>query len=483
MPSIHKRFFTLKGALSLALAGALTVAGTPAVAGAQTALEPGEPGQGDPASVQAADTAAAAGEAGYMPPGSAADYMPSPERHPERYLPSPPADPWYAHPPQIDPATPAGTVLASRPVQVPFYNLYGIAEAHQVLVRSNDSYGNPHAIIATILYPTAQWTGPGSRPLVASNHPIDSLGLDCSPSYTLSHKFSPQLNPFDPSFDQRALNAGMALVLPDHQGPKAAYAAGRLAGQAVLDSMRAARSFVPPGHTTSPLADSLIGQIGFSGGAIAGGWAAQIQPTYAPDLDGVLVGTSIGGVPADFGVLMTSMDGNYGSAGLFRAAVLGVAREYPQLYRLLNPAGDMFAYASRDMCGEELMAQGAVALPIADLTLEREAFSDPEVRHVLAENRMGVHRDRPEEIPQHPMQIWQGDESVPLPGTSVGLNDYWVPTWAVQRLAQEWQDAGVDVTYTPVAGEHLMSGYFGIIPSLQWLDAQFRAPHNQGVGE
>lgn len=483
MPSTYKRFLTLRSALSLATAAMLVLGGTPAVATAQAGLAQAEPGQGDPASVEAADMAAAAGEAGYRPQGSAADLMPSPERHPERYLPDAPADPWYAHPPQIDPATPAGTILASRPVTVPFYNLHGIAEAHQLLVRSNDSSGNPQAIITTVLFPTAPWTGPGSRPIVSSNHPIDSLGLDCSPSFTLLHKFNPPLNPFDPGFDQRALNAGMVLVLPDHQGPRAAYAAGRQAGQAVLDSMRATRQFVPPGQTEPPLAQSLIGQIGFSGGAIAGGWAAQIQPTYAPELDEVLVGTSIGGVPADFGVLMTSMDGNYGSAGLFRAAVLGVAREYPQLYRLLNPAGDVFAYAARNECADELTAQGVVPLPIAQLTLQREAFSDPEVRQVLKENRLGVHAEHPEEVPSHPMQIWQGDASVPLPGTTVGLNDYWVPTWAVQRLAQEWRDAGVDVTYTPVAGEHLLSGYFGIKPSLEWLDAQFRAPHNQGVGE
>lgn len=508
MPSLNKRIVSHVGALSSParrtwrrsgtafVAAALVVAtgcatAAPAVAqsptvaqspaaeqGAAPGLQPAEPGKGDPASVQAADAAAKMGDdGGYAITGPFQDWIPTldPERDPNRYLPSPPADPWYAAPPAIDPATPNGTILASRPVTIPIYHMRGVAEAWQVLLKSTDTYGAPQPIIATIVLPTAAWNGPGARPLVASNYAIDSLGLNCSPSYTLLYDFNPQINPFNPSFDQRALDAGMALVIPDHEGPKGAYAAGRQAGHAVLDSMRAARAFVPPGHTEAPLAQSLIGQIGFSGGAIAAGWAAQIQKDYAPDLDNVLVGTSIGGVPADFSVLMTSMDGFYGSAGLFRAAVLGVAREYPELYRLLNPAGDLFAYASRNSCADELTAQGLIPMPIAALTVQRQAFSDPEVRRVLAENRLGVHPDRPTEVPGHPVQIWQGDASVPLvPGIPFGINDYWVPTWAVQRLAQEWRDAGVPVTYTPVAGEHLISGNTGIPPAFHWLDTQFR---------
>ncbi|WP_374710713.1 lipase family protein [Rhodococcus sp. USK10] len=44
---------------------------------------------------------------------------------------------------------------------------------------------------------------------------------------------------------QAALAQGWAVVLPDHQGPNAAYAAGPLAGRITLDGIRAAENFDP----------------------------------------------------------------------------------------------------------------------------------------------------------------------------------------------------------------------------------------------
>jgi len=445
--------------------------------GAGGAVEPDGRGSAtDAGSVEAADRAA---EDGVPPALGSADSSGSlepaapEERTPDRYLPDSPADPWYANPPTIDPATPPGTILASRPIRPMPLRFFGVASAWQVLVRSTDSHGARQAIVATILTPKKEWTGPGSRPLVSSNYPIDSLGLDCSPSYTITHEF--ELPDVPTPLDQRFLDAGMAVVIPDHEGPKAAYAAGRQAGNAVLDSIRAARAFVPPGETAAPLADSKIAQVGYSGGAIAAGWAAQIQPTYAPELGEDFVGSSIGGVPADLGVLLTSMDGYLGSAGLFRAAVLGLAREYPEIYSLLNPAGDVFAHGVRNACEKELTAQGIAPMKISDLTDTENVLADERVRRVISENSMGPDPSRPSEIPAHPVQIWQGDESEPLvPGSSGGINDFWIPTWAAKRLGDRWCDKGVPVEYTPVPGEHIIAGKSGIEPAFDWIDARLR---------
>jgi hypothetical protein len=51
--------------------------------------------------------------------------------------------------------------------------------------------------------------------------------------------------------------------------------------------------------------------VGYSGGAIATGWAAQLQPTYAPEL--AFVGAVAGGTPADFGLLTRTMNKTWGS--------------------------------------------------------------------------------------------------------------------------------------------------------------------------
>ena len=80
---------------TVVLAAACVVAGSPAVA---------QPGPVDrPPSALSAD-----------PPDPLAAFRPAPphERTPERYLPSPSPDPWYSSPPEVDPRTAPGTVLA-----------------------------------------------------------------------------------------------------------------------------------------------------------------------------------------------------------------------------------------------------------------------------------------------------------------------------------------------------------------------------------
>ncbi|KAI9170685.1 hypothetical protein HJFPF1_00155 [Paramyrothecium foliicola] len=42
---------------------------------------------------------------------------------------------------------------------------------------------------------------------------------------------------------------------------------------------------------------------GFSGGALAGGWAAELQPTYAPELK--LDGAALGGITPDILAVLT----------------------------------------------------------------------------------------------------------------------------------------------------------------------------------
>ncbi|WP_253813695.1 lipase family protein [Nocardia amikacinitolerans] len=76
------------------------------------------------------------------------------------------------------------------------------------------------------------------------------------------------------------------MLVPDHQGPRQAYAAGLMAGHAVLDSVRAAVRTPHLGlHHAAPTIVT-----GYSGGAIASGWAAQLAPKYALELN--LVGAA-----------------------------------------------------------------------------------------------------------------------------------------------------------------------------------------------
>lgn len=430
----------------------------------------------------------AAGSSAVGLPDPMAAFRPAPphERTPERYLPSPSPDPWYSSPPVVDPATAPGTILATRPVHIPPTNLRNFGRGWQVLVQSTDSHDQPQQIVSTIIEPNTPWTGPGPRPLVSFNATIDSLGLDCMPSHVLPNKFNLELPPFLQILAER----GYGLVVTDFQGPKAAYAAGRANGRAVLDGMRAARAFVPPGADSGAalFGDSRIVQVGYSGGGIATGWAAQIQPVYAPELTDVLVGSSVGGVPADYSDLFDTMDGTLAS-GLYRAAVLGLAREYPELYPLLNDTGDVTAHLLRDSCAATNTAIGVLHAPLSMLT-DVDPRTDPTVQRVMSRNRLGSpelsYGADPREVPSGPVQVWHGDATVPIgpgPGSSAGPGDFFVPEWTAQRLTDEWCEAGADVEYTPVAGEHITAAYTAVGPALDWVDDRARGvPFTGGCG-
>lgn len=73
------------------------------------------------------------------------------------------------------------------------------------------------------------------------------------------------------------------------------FLSGALEGMGVLDGMRAVANFKDTLDLSS--AQPMIVGTGYSGGAIATGWAASLQPSYAPELD--IKGWAHGGTPAN----------------------------------------------------------------------------------------------------------------------------------------------------------------------------------------
>ena len=74
-------------------------------------------------------------------------------------------------------------------------------------------------------------------------------------------------------------------------------------GYQSLDALRATINFAPSGLSSA----TRVAQIGYSGGATATGWAAQLQASYAPDLK--VVGFISGGTPADLAGALNYIDG------------------------------------------------------------------------------------------------------------------------------------------------------------------------------
>jgi Secretory lipase len=80
-----------------------------------------------------------------------------------------------------------------------------------------------------------------------------------------------------------------------------------------LDSIRAAFS-----SSTIP-GDARVAMLGYSGGAIATEWAAELAPTYAPDVDKRMIGAAIGGGLVDPAHNLHYVDRSPGSSSASRA--------------------------------------------------------------------------------------------------------------------------------------------------------------------
>ncbi|MBF6172984.1 lipase family protein [Nocardia blacklockiae] len=356
-------------------------------------------------------------------------------------LPTPLADPFYIPPVGFEKHS-AGTVLASRTVRNWFP---ASVRSTELLIRSTDAADRPVPVVATLLVPEAALPGAGPRPLVSYNIPISSLGNTCAPSRQLQEGVQA-----DQVSIGLLLARGYAVVVPDHQGPRQAYAAGRMGGHAVLDALRAAvHAGVPALQPDSPIVLS-----GYSGGATATGWAAQLAPEYAPELR--LAGALIGGVPADYELLARSMDGVNGASGIFLAATLGLAREYPELLSLLNDDGWRLAHAMKDLCvGAEAVLGLPTSLKVERFTNVPDPMSLPWVRKILADNRLGA------SAPRAPALIYHG------------VDEFWIPFEQARNLYDDWCARGAQVRLDPLPGEHLAVGALAIPATGEWVEHMF----------
>lgn len=363
----------------------------------------------------------------------------APVADPALYLPTPLGEPWF-DPPAGYEQQPPGSVLATR--QVTVGPLFTPVTSTQILFRTNDSKDRPVAAATTVIVPTTPWTGSGSRPVVAYNMAINSLGNTCAPSWLLPRGLAREI----PAV-QAFLAKNYAVVVTDHEGPRQAYAAGRMAAHAVLDALRAMVRLPELGLPAS----SPIAVTGYSGGAIATGWAAQLAPSYAPDVN--LVGAAFGGPPTDYRILLTSMNGTAAST-LFLSAALGVAREYPELFSLMNANGLRLATVAKDMC-VSLLAPGGLVAPIPV-----QALSDiPDVdRTEIAESVIAATRLGGDLAPTIPTMIYQGQQ------------EFWIPRQGAETLYDEWCAQGANVRLEEYLGEHLIVAFSGIPGAYAWID-------------
>lgn len=378
-------------------------------------------------------TPAMAGAAGY-PDGSSYPLPPG-------------ADSFYTPPNPIPDVAP-GTVLRSRPVTVRGLGLPMPVRSYQVLYRSTDTRGRPDAVSGTVA--VLQDGKPDSgRPLVVYNIGTHGLGATCAPSYLLRLGFD-QEEPLMAS----AIARGWAVMVTDYEGLGTpgphTYAAGPTTGHAVLDGARAALHL--PDLGLNPATPTAIW--GYSEGGLASTWAAELAPSYAPELR--LVGTAAGGIPVNLEHVARGLDGGPGS-GLLLAAAVGLNRAYPQLRldQILNAEGKKAAADIASECVEQFASSYAFK-HLADYSRVPDPLGLPAVRAVLAANLLG------RRTPSAPMHIYEA------------TNDELIPLSDVQDLAANYCRHGLAVDYHEYpAGEHLFVAGSAAYDAVTWLAGRF----------
>jgi len=243
-------------------------------------------------------------------------------------IPPPSDDPFYVAPSGYESAEP-GAILRSRPVpsalslfQTIPLNLKG---AWQLLYRTTDSMGKPIATVTTVLVPK----NADPKKLLSYQVAEDSGGeINCAPSYTLqtgSDSVYAGTGGIEAALIAAALNQGWIVNSPDWEGPKSTFIAGKQAGYATLDGIRAA---LASGETTSVSSDAKVQMWGYSGGALASEFAAELQSGYAPEIP--FVGMAIGGLTPNVSNVLTTISGGL-FAGIAAAGFIGLGMSQVQL--------------------------------------------------------------------------------------------------------------------------------------------------------
>ena len=388
--------------------------------------------------------------------------------HEARGLPMAPSnDPFYQPPAGFESKEP-GTILRQRNIDVAFLGLIpDLVEAYQLLYRTTAVDGSAIATVTTIFKPLIAHTDR----FISFHTAYDSSATICDPSYTYQ-LLAPQndlLTSAEMIILQAYLLLGYIVVSPDYEGPDAAFTPGHLEGMCVLDSMRAVSSFDSLGLSS---AKPMIVGIGYSGGAIATGWAASLQPTYAPELD--IKGWVQGGTPANLTGTLIFVDGTPFS-GFVPPAVVGLSA--PSAYGAqLKPIIDGILTQE----GKSVLDRARSSCATGDLTdfFERSLFSteiqslgdrllyDPTIQSILLQNTMGV---KQEQTPTAPTFVYHASQ------------DEVIPYSDAEKMVDAWCGYGANVKFTTYGnGGHVTTEIVALPDAIGFVGAAFAGTTTSG---
>uniref|UniRef100_UPI003F68814D lipase family protein n=1 Tax=Streptomyces polyasparticus TaxID=2767826 RepID=UPI003F68814D len=327
--------------------------------------------------------------------------------------------------------------------------------ATRLMYKSTDASGQPVAVTGVYIEPSAAWEQASPRPLVALASGTMGQGDQCAPSFALEHPLTLTGDTVSVGYEAlsvyRLLATGTAVVVTDYVGLGTTdrlhtYVNRVDQGHALLDAARAARS-VPGASVTSA---SRTGLYGYSQGGGASASAAELQPSYAPDVP--LSGTYSGAPPADLTATMKGIDGS-GLAGALAWSINGFSQSDPDLRAVveknINDSGKAALKDASTMCvGDALFGYGFTksskwtkdGRPISDIIA-----AEPAAQAALDKQRIGTSK------PAGPVRV------------ATGVHDDIVPHAQARQLAVDWCRKGGSVTYEalrlPNLGDKILTNH------------------------
>ena len=378
-------------------------------------------------------------------------------------LPTKPSnDPFYNAPAGFEKAA-VGDILQSRKTPKPITGVFvpvKIQNSWQLLVRSEDSFGNPNVIVTTVMEPF------NADPSKLASYQVfeDSAKADCAPSYAL--QFGSDVTTIATQVETYLLapllDQGYYVVSPDYEGPKLTFTVGKQSGQAVLNSIRAA---LKSGKITNLAEDAKVVMWGYSGGSLASGWAAALQPNYAPELGGNLLGAALGGFVTNITATAEATDGTV-FAGIMANALGGVANEYPEFKQILQ--NDTDKQSVFDQFDNHCLADGVINyIGKHFLSGTNKIFKsgwnilkNPTISKIVEDNGLVYQKQL---VPKIPILIYHG------------AIDQIVPIVNVKKTYQNWCDAGIaSLEFSEDATNgHITETIVGAPVALTWIINRF----------
>jgi hypothetical protein len=363
-----------------------------------------------------------------------------------------------------------GTVLKTRTLS---YHVVGIAlpvQVVQLVYRSAGALGQPTTNVTSVLEPPVP---PSSPRAVSYQSFYDSLNPADEPSVQIAGDVT--LGGFVTDAESVViaplLLQGYTVIVPDTEGQTADFASSPEYGTSTLNSIRAATNSPLTGLTkTTP-----VGLFGYSGGAIATGWAAQMAPSYAPDVNRQLVGAAEGGVLVDPAHNLTYVNGSSIWAGIIPMSIIGIARGFHiDITPYLNSYGRQLYNSLQNASIANVLGQYP-GLTFAQLVKPR--YANPASIPVLVkvENELNAGSLG---SPTIPMFIGQGANGI-LEGTpgnkpGIGRGDGVMVAGDVRTLARDFCASGTAVDYTQYdALSHVTTFPVWAPAALAWLDGLF----------